>query len=67
MPWYNSSLTLSIIWLIVLWSAPVRFKEAFNLLNENLAFSPDDLIISIDDAEKKDGGDGAIIVKLKNL
>ena len=25
------------------------------------------LIISIDDAEKKDGGDGAIIVKLKNL
>ena len=25
------------------------------------------LIISIDDAEKKDGGDGAIIIKLKNL
>ena len=25
------------------------------------------LIISIDDAEKKDGGEGAIIIKLKNL
>ena len=25
------------------------------------------LIISINDAEKKDGGDGAILIKLKNL
>ncbi len=25
------------------------------------------LIISINDAEKKDGGEGAIIIKLKNL